>query len=289
MLARCLKSVTEAMRPIDELIVVDSASRNPGPVERTASALGAKFLRSELPGATRARNIGWHAATNDLVAFVDDDVWVHSGWADAIVERMSTGSDDIEFLTGRVQAPEDQTSYYVAVKDDPDSAVFDRSSRGLTGHSASMAARRSALETVGGFDIWMGPGSRFRGADDGDLFDRLFLKGYLCAYEPNALAWHDQWREKAGLVRLNFHSGVGAGGRLAKLLRTDVRRLIVVAREYGKWCIRDAWNGVRHKNKLMLATSVVRSGGIVAGFAVGMTMPIRQGHYQERGQQSAPS
>lgn len=288
MLTRCLKSVSAAMGPSDELIVVDSASRNPEPVERAASALGAKFVRSELPGATRARNIGWHAARNDLVAFVDDDVWVDAGWADAIVERMST-ANDVEFLTGRVQAPEDQTSYYVAIKDDPDPAVFDRASRGLTGHSASMAARRSALEAVGGFDVWMGPGSRFRGADDGDLFDRLFLEGYLCAYEPSALAWHDQWREKAGLVRLNFHSGVGAGGRLAKLLRTDFRRLIVVAREYWKWCVRDAWNGIRHRNKIMLATAVVRSGGIVAGFTVGMTMPIRHGHYQDRGAQTEPS
>lgn len=279
MLARCLRSLVAAMGPLDELIVVDSASREPEPVARTATELGAKVLRSDIPGATRARNLGWRAAKHELIAFADDDVWVDPGWSDAIVERLSR-SRDVEFLTGRVEAPEDQTSYFVAIKDDPDPAVFDGDSKGLTGHSASMAARRTALETVGGFDEWMGPGSRFRGADDGDLFDRFFLQGYRCAYEPGALAWHDQWREKAGLVRLNVHSGMGAGGRMAKLLRTDVRRLGVVAREYGQWCVRDAWNGLRYWNKTILASALARSGAILAGFAIGLTTPIEQGHYQ---------
>lgn len=282
MLARCLKSVVTAMRPEDELIVVDSASRDPEPVANAAVALGAKILRSDLPGATRARNIGWRAATNELIVFADDDVWVDPGWADAIVRPLST-APGVEFVTGRVEAPEGQTSYFVAIKDDPEPAVFDRNTRGLTGHSASMAARRSALDAVGGFDVWMGPGARFRGADDGDLFDRLFLQGYLCAYEPTALAWHDQWREKAGLVRLNFHSGVGAGGRLAKLLRTDVRRLVVVAREYWQWCAKDAWNGLRHRNKIIFASAATRIGGIVVGFAMGLAMPVKHGHYRGRG------
>lgn len=286
MLARCLESVVAAMGPQDELIVVDSASRDPEPVSRTAKSHGAKFLRSDLPGATRARNLGWRAATHDLIVFVDDDVWVDPGWADAIVQPLLT-SDGVEFVTGRVEAPEGQTSYFVAIKDDPDPALFDRTTRGLTGHSASMAARRSALETVGGFDVWMGPGARFRGADDGDLFDRLFLQDYLCAYEPSALAWHDQWREKAGLVRLNFHSGVGAGGRLVKLLRTDTRRFVVVAREYWQWCARDLWNGLRHRNKIILASAVTRSAGILVGLASGLTMAVRQGHYQERGRRRA--
>ena len=281
MLARCLDSVVAAMGPQDELIVVDSASRDPEPVAQTAVALGARILRSDLPGATRARNLGWQAAANDFIVFVDDDVWVDPGWADAIV-RPLVAIPGVEFVTGRVKAPEGQTSYYVAIKDDPDPTVFDRSTRGLTGHSASMAARRSALEAVDGFDIWMGPGARFRGADDGDLFDRLFLRDYLCAYEPTAVAWHDQWREKAGLVRLNFHSGMGAGGRLAKLLRTDLRRLLVVAREYWRWCAIDMWNGLRHRNKIILASALTRSGGILLGFATGLTMPVRDGHYRGR-------
>lgn len=287
MLERCLKSLMAAMRPTDELIVVDSASRDPEAVARAANAHGAKVLRSDLPGATRARNIGWRAAENELIAFADDDVWVDPGWGDAIVERL-TASDDVKFLTGRIEAPEDQVSYFVAIKDDPDPAVFDRTSKGLTGHSASMAARRSALETVDGFDVWMGPGARFRGADDGDLFDRLFLQDYLCAYEPAVLAWHDQWREKAGLVRLNFDSGVGAGGRLAKLLRTDVQRLIVVAREYWKWCTKDAWNGLRHRNKIILASVGARTLGVMVGLATGLMVPVKHGHYQGRGSEQNP-
>jgi glycosyltransferase involved in cell wall biosynthesis len=281
MLARCLTSVVKAIGPDDELIVVDSVSKDPDAIERTASGFDARVLRTELPGAGQARNVGWRASRHEFVVFVDDDVWVDSGWADAMAERL-TDASDVGFVTGRVQAPEGQQSFFVAIKDDPDPALFDRLSRGMVGHSASLAVRRSALEAIGGFDVWFGPGARFRGADDGDLFDRLFERGYLCAYEPRALGWHDQWREKAGLVRLNFHSGIGAGGRMAKLLRTDVRRLPVVAREYWRWCFFDAWRGMRYRNKLVLAASVVRSIAIVGGFAMGLAMKVDLGHYRPR-------
>lgn len=282
MLARCLQSIAAAMGTLDELIVVDSASRDPLPVERTAATFGAKVLRSQLPGAARARNIGWRTAAHDLVAFVDDDVWVDPGWADALVDRLSA-ADGVGIVTGRIGAPAGQVSHFVAVKDDPGAELFDRSSKGMIGHSASMAIRREALEDLSGFDNSMGPGSRFRAAEDGDLFDRLLTMGGLCAYESNAAAWHDQWRAPRRLVRLNLDYGIGAGGRLAKLLRTDLRRLGVVAREYWQWCARDAWSGLRHWNKTVLASALARSGGIVAGFAMGLTMRIEQGHYQARG------
>jgi glycosyltransferase involved in cell wall biosynthesis len=284
MLARCLQSVVKAIGPEDELIVVDSASKDADGVERTAVAFGARLIRSDLPGAGRARNVGWQAAGHELVVFVDDDVWVDSGWADAMAERLAHDGD-VGFVTGRVEAPEGQQSYYVAIKDDLEPALFDRTSRGLIGHSASLAVRRRALEAIGGFDAWFGPGARFRGGDDGDLFDRLFERGYLCAYEPSALGWHDQWREKAGLVRLNFHSGVGGGGRQAKVLRADVRRLPVVAREQWKWCVLDAWRGMKHRNKLVFTISVVRSIGVVTGFAMGLAMKVERGHYRPRGGQ----
>jgi glycosyltransferase involved in cell wall biosynthesis len=286
MLTRCLESVVKAMGPEDELIVVDSASKDAEAVRRAAVGFGARVIRSDLPGAGQARNVGWKASEHEFVVFVDDDVWVDPGWADAMAERLAHDCD-VGFVTGRVQAPEGQQSYFVAIKDDPEPALFGRMSRGLVGHSASLAVRRPALEAIGGFDVWFGPGARFRGADDGDLFDRLFERGYLCAYEPNALGWHDQWREKAGLVRLNLHSGIGAGGRLAKLLRTDIRRVPVVAREYWKWCVLDAWRGLRHRNKLVFAISVVRSMGILAGFFMGIAMRVDVGHYRPRSDQGS--
>ena len=286
MLSRCLKSVVAAIGPQDELIVVDSASKDAKAIERTAEDFGARVVRSDLPGAGRARNAGWQVSGHEIVVFVDDDVWVDPGWADAMAERLADHSE-VGFVTGRVQAPEGQQSYFVAIKDDPEPQVFDRTSRGLVGHSASLAVRRPALEAIDGFDVWFGPGARFRGADDGDLFDRLFERGYLCAYEPSALGWHDQWREKAGLVRLSFHSGIGAGGRMAKLLRTDIRRLPVVAREYLQWCVLGALRGIKDRNKLIVATSVALSGGMVAGFVMGLAMKVDLGHYRPRRRQSS--
>lgn len=288
MLARCLESIVAAMDREDELIVVDSASRDPDSIKQTAVAWGARVLRSEIPGAALARNIGWRAAANDAVAFVDDDVRVDSGWAGSIV-RCLTADDRVGLVTGRIESPADQTSHFVAIKDDPDPALFDRYSRGMIGHSASMAALRRSLDDLGGFDVSMGPGARFRAAEDGDLFDRLLLRGHLCSYEPTAVAWHDQWREAGSVVRLNLDYGIGEGARLAKLLRTDRKRLAVILRESWLWCASDARKGLRHRNKVLLASSLARSAGIVAGFALGLTVRVEQGHFRARSSRPAPT
>ena len=50
------------------------------------------------------------------------------------------------------------------------------------------------------------------------MFDRLFLAGSVGRYEPAALAWHDQWRERGDVFALEWRYGTGSGARLAKLV-----------------------------------------------------------------------
>ena len=51
---------------------------------RWRDAFGARVLRLEAPGASRARNAGWRAARHSLVAFTDDDCRPQPGWLDAL-------------------------------------------------------------------------------------------------------------------------------------------------------------------------------------------------------------
>ncbi|MEY2430631.1 MAG: hypothetical protein QOC92_356, partial [Acidimicrobiaceae bacterium] len=153
-------------------------------------------------------------------------------------------------------------------------------SNGTLGHSANLAVRRWALETIGGFDEAMGAGGRFRSSPEYDLFDRLFAAGWTGRYEPDPRAWHDQWRSRKQLALLDYSYGTGTGARIAKLLHTDRRRARMVAREHvwenGIVRLRRA---VRDRYKTGVILTLARLGGTCAGFVRAIAVPVRAGHF----------
>jgi glycosyltransferase involved in cell wall biosynthesis len=260
-LAACLEALSLVVGDDDEVVVVDSASVAPVAV----AAEGVRVIRLDEPGTSRARNAGWRSASHDVVAFVDDDVRVAPGWADAV--RNAIVDPSVAFVTGRL-APGGPAERLVAVKDDDAAAVLDASTAGTLGHAANLAVRRSALVAVGGFDERLGPGSRFRAAEDLDLFDRLLAAGFVGRYEPTASGVHDQWRDRRQLLALDWGYGIGAGARLAKLARADRSRLRGAMRDWiWRAGIRDGVVGAaRQRHEFGVATAVARLAGTAVGF-----------------------
>jgi GT2 family glycosyltransferase len=288
MLERCLASLAAALRDDDELVVVDSASRR-AEVGDIARHHGAGVLRCERPGVDRARNAGWRATGHALVLFLDDDITVDPGWADAMVAAF-TLDPHAAFVTGRIEVPAHQSGIVrpVAIKDDHDPATLDAGSEGTIGHSASLGVRRSVLEQLGGFDETLGAGARFKSAPEVDLFDRIFAAGRTGRYQPDALAWHDQWRNRGDKIRLDWRYGIGAGARVAKLLRTDRRRAARVARET-LWDggVRGALGDLRNRYELGALTKLALASGCVVGLVAAAPVPVREGHFAPPGEQSA--
>ena len=210
-LERCLTALRAQLGPDDELLVVDSASRTPVP----------DALRCAQPGASRARNAGWRAARHDHVAFVDDDVEVLAGWADAMVAALAHA----DWVTGAVGVPERQRGCErpVAVTTLTAPTRLTLTSRGTLGASANLGVRRSVLASVGGFDERLGPGTWTRAAEDLDLLDRLLAAGHEGWFAPDARAVHDQWRDRRELLRLDHGYGIGLGARLVLLHRRGQR------------------------------------------------------------------
>jgi len=282
LLARACTGLLAAMGPDDELIVVDSASADPAAVAGVISDPRARVVRADRPGATVARNVGWQLARHDLVGFVDDDVEVQPGWADAFVAAWRD-HPDASFITGRIRIPEGQGTLAVAVKDDPDPATFGRRDAGLLGHSASLAVPRSRLIEVGGFDEALGPGSRFREADDVDLFDRLLSAGGYGRYEPTADATHDQWRRIRQYVVLQHDYGYGSGARLSKLWRTDRARFRAAAyQDVWRWGVMLVPRELAKRDWFRAFGSLLRVLGVVRGFVVASFTPVRDGHFAVR-------
>jgi glycosyltransferase involved in cell wall biosynthesis len=276
----CLISLRASLRPIDELIVVDSASTD-GRVRQVALKHGATYIRCERPGASRARNRGWECAQHDVIAFIDDDVRVERGWAPAIAEAFS--HPDTAFVTGRIAEAAESHVPALAQKTETSAAVLDRNTEGVIGHSANLIARRSALRRIGGFDVLLGAGARFRAAEDVDLFDRLFQAGFTGRYEPSVAAAHVPWRRYRDYVRVQGAYGIGSGARIAKLLRVDRSRAANEARssmiDSG---FAPLWRALREAWWAGIAARLLRLAGTALGFVLGLVNPIRDGHFAGR-------
>jgi glycosyltransferase involved in cell wall biosynthesis len=131
----------------DEIIVVDDSELGRGPAA--------------------ARNVGWRAARNDWVAFLDDDVIPDPDWWDRLVADLDV-PPDVGGVQGRVHVP---------LPPGRRLTDWERVTAGLADGAwitADMAYRRSALEAVGGFD------ERFARAfrEDADLAYRVRDAGW---------------------------------------------------------------------------------------------------------------
>lgn len=265
---------------IDELIVVDSASHDPAAVAAAAAEAGARLIRCETPGASRARNAGWQDATHEFVGFVDDDVRVDEGWAAAMSACLSA-HPEAAFVTGRIDSDAGDRTMTVAVKDDESPLVYDWRDGGVLGHSASVASRRTVLQSVGGFDESLGAGARFAAAEDTDLFDRLLGGGLTGRYEPAARATHEQWRRIRQWVMLQHSYGVGGGARLAKLVRSDRRRLRVAIRDdVWTWGVGQLPGELRRRDFYRALGTTLRLAGVLRGFLTAIVVPVRDGHFR---------
>lgn len=265
----CLLSLCNALGPDDELIVVDSASVSPSTAD-VAKSRGARLIRCPTPGTSLARNAGWRAARGTWIAFVDDDVRVDSQWADALRSAVS-GTPQVSFLTGRLWLTHD-TERAVAVFDEDEIIPIDRFRVDDVGHGANFAASRRALEVVGGYDESLGPGARWRAAEDLELIDRLVAAGFAGRYEPSVSAYHVQWRSQSDLLGLEWRYGLGQGARLALLRKLDRERCRAVAKKTTVDSgVVELYHAIVRGWKRIALRALIRLAGTTVGF-VGMTV-----------------
>ena len=203
--ARTLRQSLEALRrvhyPKFETIVVDDGS-----MDATAAIAGeydVRLIRQTNRGLSFARNIGWQAATGEIVAYLDDDAapdshWLHYLASAFMVEPWAgVGGPNIAFPQDNFiaqcvdHAPGNPTHVLLT----------DREAEHLPG--CNMAFRRSCLEAIGGFD----PQFRIAG-DDVDLCWRLQERGWKLGFHPGAMVWHRRrnsirayWRQQLNYGR----------------------------------------------------------------------------------------
>jgi len=276
-LSVALESVLQARRPGDEVVVVDSASRDDA-TRRVADDAGVPCVRCEVPGVARARNAGFRATQAPIVAFTDDDCLVAKDWALAVADAFHAAEHDVAFVTGRV-LPDRQIGEVLSVLVDETPRRFrgTQEPSGI-GHGANMAWRRVAFEAIGGLDEALGPGAVLRYAEEHDAFWRALRQGWAGVYEPAVEVTHRQWRGRAEFLRIKWGYGFGTGAFASKVVRLDpplgARMLREAVWDRG---VEQAWRDLRSGYEAGAAGGVAKAAGVLVGVVRGGLTPV-DGH-----------
>jgi len=276
LLGDALAAIRPCLRSDDELVVVDSASRT-GAVAEAAEAAGARVVRCEQPGVSRARNAGARAVTADVVVFTDDDCRPLDGWLDALVGPLVT-DDTLHFVTGAIQGIGDGPALSVDERTTAERLGADTPIESL-GHSANMAVRRQLLlDVLGGFDVAMGSGAPLRAAEDADLQWRALRRGYAGCYEPAAVTTHEAWRGRRAALRQSHDYGVGAAALAHKIRANEAGgSAFAPAREALGHLRRDLRNGYRFG----VLVSLARLAGVLRGAVAARRWRLHGERYED--------
>jgi mycofactocin system glycosyltransferase len=191
-----------------EVIVVDDRSRD-GSAE-IARAAGARVVANAgAPGPAGARNTGLAAVDGELVAFVDADCVVGSGWSAPLAgllagdPRLALAAPRVRSLPGRSAVARYETGCS-PLDLGGDASLVGPGRRVAYLPSAALVGRRSALQAVGGFD------ERLTVGEDVDLVCRLLAAGWSARYAPDVEVRHRPRPTASALARQRYGYGRSA-------------------------------------------------------------------------------
>jgi glycosyltransferase involved in cell wall biosynthesis len=206
-LTNCLDAVAAATRPdcAVEVIVADNGSTDSTRqvVEDfiTRSPVEARYVYSPGPRISVARNAAIAAAAGVWVAFTDDDCYLDRDYFVAFhrftrsLHKNAAAGAPIAYGGGQIHFFDASHDTRIAARYFEDFWEIPRNSllaaSALQG--ANMFFRRKVLETIGGFDEDLGPGTPFID-EDIELACRASRAGFAGAQVPTLKVYHDHGR-----------------------------------------------------------------------------------------------
>ena len=203
--ARTIRDCFEHLQRLDypnfEVIVVNDGSTDATP--QIAKEYDVYLISLPNGGLSNARNVGLHAASGEIVVYIDDDAYPDPQWLKYLAHVFLT--TDHVAVGGPNIPPADDGPIAECVANAPGGPlhvlISDTEAEHIPG--CNIAFRSSALHAIGGFD------PQFRSAgDDVDVCWRLTERGWTIGFHPAAVVWHHRrnsvkayWRQQFGYGR----------------------------------------------------------------------------------------
>jgi GT2 family glycosyltransferase len=228
-LRRCLDALMKLPDDGQEILVIDNAPSNDDTHNLVEGYAKVRYVREPRPGLNIARNRALKEASNEIVAFTDDDAVPDQHWLRALLKNYTR--ERVVCVTGMTMPLELETEGQLAFERyNPFNKGFDRKlydslhdplSTGQVGAGANMSFRRSVIQLVGEFDEALDAGTVTQSGGDHEYFTRILRAGYYIVYEPDALNWHRHRRTMEDTRKAIYGYGVGVYAYWTKLFWYD--------------------------------------------------------------------
>ncbi|RAU82367.1 glycosyltransferase family 2 protein [Pontibacter arcticus] len=241
-LERCLEALMRLPDLGQEFLIIDNCPSTDATQKLVAAYPRVRYVREDRPGLNVARNRAMREASNEIVAFTDDDATPDAGWLKAILLNFSYPL--VQCVTGLTMPLELETEAQETFeKFTPFGRGFRRIlhsentlnplATGRIGAGANMALRKSICHEVGFFDEALDAGTPTHSGGDHEIFTRILVAGYTIIYEPAALSWHRHRRSMQELESTLYGYGVGVYALLT--------RHLLINKEWGVFKIAFNW------------------------------------------------
>ena len=229
-LGECVESILAGNELPRELVIVDqSATENRALAELgTVKGCAVVYRRSASRGVSAARNEACAIAGQDVLAFTDDDILVAPTWLGAIT-RAARAEADSTLISGRVRFIDTHQAggFAPSLMDDDEPKLYEGRIWNDVLFSNNMAFSHAIFERLGPFDPRLGVGGPYRAATDNDYCFRALEAGLRVRYVPDAVVYHQAWREKKNYPRLQWAYGVGQGACMTKHIHLGDRYMVI--------------------------------------------------------------
>jgi glycosyltransferase involved in cell wall biosynthesis len=213
-LVRSISAVLENDVQPAEIVVVDQSRSSE--TREALSAIGDHriiHIPSDETGLSRARNLGIRSSRHPIIASLDDDCIPARDWVRRATEVIAARPESGIWI-GAVVSDERQLERPVVETTRTLAGVRDPWRYDPTGGNSFF--RRSVFDRVGLFDPLLGQGSRFPGAEDGDMVYRALKDGVVVTYTNTIRCFHIPWRDDTEKLDNRYNYGSGVGAMLAK-------------------------------------------------------------------------
>ncbi|MEM9400096.1 MAG: glycosyltransferase [Verrucomicrobiota bacterium] len=212
-LRQCLASLSKMTYPDYEVILVDDGSKD-NTQEIVKDFPTIVTVMQENQGLSVARNVGYHQATGEIIAYTDSDCMAEKDWLYHLVRPLLEG--DYAAVGGPNISPPTENWVQATVAAAPGAPchvlIDDREAEHVPG--CNMAFYKWALEAIGGFD------AEYRKAgDDVDVCWRIMQLGHKIGYSPSAVVWH--FRRFTVKAYFNQQKGYGEAESLLRYKHTN--------------------------------------------------------------------
>ncbi|WP_193214871.1 glycosyltransferase [Luteolibacter marinus] len=263
-LRRCLESIfaLETKRRL-QVIVVDNRPGLAGIREVLGDFPSVELVEEPKPGSSYARNAGWAAAREEIVAMTDDDMVVSPDWLERLLAPFVRA--DVAAVTGHTlpasleNEAELRFEAYGGFGRGYHAREFDEywfhqwKRRAVPtwqlGGTGNMAFRRALFDDpqVGPFEECLGSGVPAGVGEDTLWFYQVLRAGHVVLYEPAAVAWHHHRVSMDGLKRqLAAYSRGHVAYHLVTLLKfRDKRAVVRLAYELPRSMMTRVWSKLR--------------------------------------------